>query len=76
DVKSWLCKCFSMKDLGETTYVLGIKIIRNRSKRLIALSHNTYFDKISKKFKMENSKRGSVPMQEKPAYRKIQGGQT
>nr|GEW63454.1 retrovirus-related Pol polyprotein from transposon TNT 1-94 [Tanacetum cinerariifolium] len=33
DVKSWLYKCFSMKDLGEATYILGIKITRDRSKR-------------------------------------------
>ncbi|GKD40359.1 retrotransposon protein, putative, ty1-copia subclass [Tanacetum coccineum] len=35
EAKSWLCKCFSMKDLGEEAYILGIKIIRDRSKRLI-----------------------------------------
>ncbi|GJV71289.1 retrotransposon protein, putative, ty1-copia subclass [Tanacetum coccineum] len=76
DVKSWLCKCFSMKDLGEAAYILRIKIIRDRSKRLISLSHSDYFDKILKKFKMENSKRGSTPMQEKPNYRESQGAQT
>ncbi|GKC22314.1 retrotransposon protein, putative, ty1-copia subclass [Tanacetum coccineum] len=31
EVKSWLCKCFSMKDLGEAAYILGIKIIHDRS---------------------------------------------
>ncbi|GJU23210.1 retrotransposon protein, putative, ty1-copia subclass [Tanacetum coccineum] len=30
EVKSWLSKCFSMKDLGELAYILGIKIIRDR----------------------------------------------
>ena len=25
NVKSWLGNCFSMKDLGETAYILGIK---------------------------------------------------
>ncbi|KAJ9552910.1 hypothetical protein OSB04_016955 [Centaurea solstitialis] len=30
-VKSWLSKCFQMKDLGEAAYILGIKIYRNRS---------------------------------------------
>ncbi|GJY84478.1 retrotransposon protein, putative, ty1-copia subclass [Tanacetum coccineum] len=35
DVKSWLEKCFAMKDFGEATYILGIKIYRDRSKRLI-----------------------------------------
>ncbi|GJW79354.1 retrotransposon protein, putative, ty1-copia subclass [Tanacetum coccineum] len=72
DIKSWLCKCFSMKDLGEVAYILEIKIKHDRSKRLIDLSQSTYFDKILKKFKMENSKRGSVPMQEKPNLSKAQ----
>jgi hypothetical protein len=37
-VKSSLRKSFSMKDLGATIYILGIKIYRDRSKRLIGLS--------------------------------------
>ena len=48
-VKAWLEKCFSMKDLGEATYILGIKIYRDRSRRLIGLSQNAYIDKILKK---------------------------
>ncbi|GKA50839.1 reverse transcriptase domain-containing protein [Tanacetum coccineum] len=70
EVKSWLCKCFSMKDLGEASYILGIKIIRDRSKRLIALSQSSYLEKILKKFRMENSKKGYTPMMKKPDYRK------
>ncbi|GJY62007.1 retrotransposon protein, putative, ty1-copia subclass, partial [Tanacetum coccineum] len=72
EVKSWLCKCFSIKDLGEAAYILGIKIIRDRSKRLIALSQSVYFDKILKKIKMENSKKGYTLMVEKSDYRKMQ----
>ncbi|GKA35627.1 retrotransposon protein, putative, ty1-copia subclass [Tanacetum coccineum] len=30
-VKNYLRKCFSMKDLGEATFILGIKIYRDRS---------------------------------------------
>ena len=47
-VKSWLGKCFSMKDLGEATYVLGIKIYRERFRLLIGLSQSTYIDKVLK----------------------------
>ncbi|GKF11174.1 retrotransposon protein, putative, ty1-copia subclass [Tanacetum coccineum] len=50
EVKSCLCKCFSIKDLGETAYILGIKIIRDRSKRLIALSQSAYLKKTLKIF--------------------------
>ncbi|KAJ9568535.1 hypothetical protein OSB04_004501 [Centaurea solstitialis] len=56
-VKSWLSKCFQMKDLGEAAYILGIKIYKNRSKRLIGLSQSTYIDKILKKFRMDESKK-------------------
>ncbi|GJU01150.1 retrovirus-related pol polyprotein from transposon TNT 1-94 [Tanacetum coccineum] len=31
-VKSYLGKCFAMKDLGEAAFILGIKIYRDRSK--------------------------------------------
>ncbi|KAJ9551807.1 hypothetical protein OSB04_015852 [Centaurea solstitialis] len=62
-VKSWLSKCFQMKDLGEAAYILGIKIYRNRSKRLLGLSQSTYIDKILKKFRMDESKKGFIPMQ-------------
>ncbi|GJZ45458.1 retrotransposon protein, putative, ty1-copia subclass [Tanacetum coccineum] len=76
EVKSWLCKCFSMKDLGEAAYILRIKIIHNRSKRLITLSQSAYQEKTLKKFRMENSKKGYIPMMEKPNYRKSQGSKT
>ncbi|GKE56273.1 retrotransposon protein, putative, ty1-copia subclass [Tanacetum coccineum] len=35
DVKSWLGKCFAMKDLGEAAYILGIKIYRDRSRTIL-----------------------------------------
>ena len=31
-----------MKDFGEARYILGIKIYRDRSRRLLGLSQNTY----------------------------------
>ena len=52
-VKAYLNKCFSMKDLGEAAYILGIKIYRDRSRRLIGLSQSTYLDKIVKKFNID-----------------------
>ncbi|GJU92999.1 retrotransposon protein, putative, ty1-copia subclass [Tanacetum coccineum] len=63
EVKDYLGKCFSMKDLGEAAFILGIKIYRDRSRRLIGLSQNAYLDKILKRYRMDNSKRGSIPMQ-------------
>ncbi|GJZ04381.1 reverse transcriptase domain-containing protein, partial [Tanacetum coccineum] len=60
DVKSYLGRCFAMKDLEEDVYILGIKIYRDRSGRLIGLCQSAYIEKILKSFFMENSKRGSV----------------
>ncbi|GJR63598.1 putative retrotransposon protein [Tanacetum coccineum] len=72
-VKDYLGKCFAMKDLGEAAFILGIKIYRDRSKRLIGLCQNAYMDKILKRYKMDNSKRGHIPMQERLDLNKSQG---
>ncbi|KAK8584057.1 hypothetical protein V6N12_068307 [Hibiscus sabdariffa] len=61
-IKTWLSSCFSMKDLGEAAHILGVKIYRDRSRRLLGLSQSTYIDKVLKRFSMEESKRGFLPM--------------
>ncbi|KAG8481078.1 hypothetical protein CXB51_025801 [Gossypium anomalum] len=38
-IKTWLGSLFSMKDLGEATYILGVKIYRDRSRRLLDVSY-------------------------------------
>ncbi|KAL0451309.1 UNVERIFIED_CONTAM: hypothetical protein Slati_1109000 [Sesamum latifolium] len=62
DIKAWLSTQFSMKDMGEAYYILGIKICRDRSKRMLGLTQSSYIEKVLKRFKMENSKRGFLPM--------------
>ena len=52
-IKGYLNKNFSMKELVEVAYILGIKIYRDRSRCLIGLSQSTYLDKVLKKFKMD-----------------------
>ena len=61
-VKIWLHGCFSMKDLGDATYILGIRIYRDRSRRLIGLSQSVYIDKVLLRFSMEESKKGFLPL--------------
>ncbi|GKE97666.1 hypothetical protein Tco_0021017, partial [Tanacetum coccineum] len=63
-------------DLGEATFILGIKIYRDRSKRLIRLGQNAYMDKILKRYRMDNSKHGHTPMQERFNLNKTQGAST
>ncbi|GJY98524.1 hypothetical protein Tco_0515434 [Tanacetum coccineum] len=76
DVKSYLGRCFAMKDLSEATYILRIKIYKDRSRWLIGLCQSAYIEKIDKRYHMENSKRGSIPMQEKLRLSKSQGAST
>ena len=61
DVKGYLKKQFDMKDLGEANYILGIKLLRDRKNKVLALSQASYIDKIVTRFGMENSKRGLLP---------------
>ena len=60
-VKGWLQKHFDMKDLGEANYILGIKLLRDRKNKVLALSQDLYIDKILARFSMENSKKGTLP---------------
>nr|GEZ29814.1 hypothetical protein [Tanacetum cinerariifolium] len=50
-----------------------IAIAADRSKRLIGLCQSAYIEKILKRYYMENSKRGTIPMQEKLKLSKSQG---
>jgi len=75
-VKDYLNGKFSMKDLGEAAYILGIKIYRDRSRRLIGLSQSTYLDKILKKFRMDESKKGFLPMLQGKTLSKTQSPAT
>ncbi|KAL0448922.1 UNVERIFIED_CONTAM: Retrovirus-related Pol polyprotein from transposon TNT 1-94 [Sesamum latifolium] len=62
DIKAWLSTQFSMKDMGEASYILGIKIYRDRSRRMLGLTQSSYIEKVLKRFRMEHSKRGVLPM--------------
>ena len=44
--KKWLSSNFEMKDMGEASYVLGMKIVRDRAKKLLDLSQETYIKRI------------------------------
>ncbi|GJX72434.1 retrotransposon protein, putative, ty1-copia subclass [Tanacetum coccineum] len=65
DVKSYLGKCFAMKDLGEAAYILGIKIYRDRSRRLIGLCQSAYIEKILKADSHRNSNVEYTPCKDK-----------
>jgi hypothetical protein len=60
-IKMWLSNHFAMKDLGEASYILGIKLFRDRKKRLLRLPQVNYIDKILARFSMQDSKKGFSP---------------
>ena len=52
-VKQFLSKNFDMKDMGEASYVIGIKIHRDRSRNILGLSQETYINKVLERFRMK-----------------------
>ena len=43
-----------MKDMGEASYVIGIKIHRDRFKGILGLSQDTYINKVLERFRMKD----------------------
>ena len=50
-----------MKDLGEDSHILEIKLLHDRQKRMLGLSQASYIDQILVRFSMQDSKKGLVP---------------
>jgi hypothetical protein len=50
-----------MKALGEASYIIGIKLLRDRHNRMIGLSQAPYMDKDMARFSMLDSKKGLLP---------------
>ncbi|KAL0405834.1 UNVERIFIED_CONTAM: Retrovirus-related Pol polyprotein from transposon TNT 1-94 [Sesamum latifolium] len=76
DTKAWLSTQFSMKDLGEASYILGIKIIRDRSKKMLGMTSTSYVEKVLKRFRMKNSKQGYLPVRHEVKLSKKQSPKT
>lgn len=54
---------YELKDLGELSWFLGIRIIRDRGQRKLWLCQDSYIDKIIKKFHLEHAKPAHTPIQ-------------
>ena len=61
--REWLSSQFEIKDMGEANDVLGVKIMRNRSKKLLCLSQRTYIEKGLERFRMSNAKPIDTPVE-------------
>jgi hypothetical protein len=61
--KLWLSQQFSMKDLGEAHFILGIQITRDRANRKLTISQQHYVESIVARYRMDESRPVSTPME-------------
>lgn len=62
EVKQFLSKNFDMKDMGEASYVIGIKIHFGRFRGILGLSQETYINKILERFRMKDCSPSVAPI--------------
>src|SRR4051812_15978307 len=62
ETKAWISSPFDMKDMGEAAYVLGVKILQDRSRWTLGLSQETYVRKILERFNVSKAKPIDTPV--------------
>ncbi|CAM8996866.1 unnamed protein product [Rhodiola kirilowii] len=62
EVKQFLSKNFDMKDMGEASYIIVIKIHRDRSLGILGLSQEAYINKVLERFGMKNCSPSVAPI--------------
>ena len=51
-----------MKDMDDASYVIDIKINRDKPRGILGLSHETYINKILERFRMKNCSPSVAPI--------------
>ncbi|GJW28358.1 retrovirus-related pol polyprotein from transposon TNT 1-94 [Tanacetum coccineum] len=60
--ESLLKKEFDMKELGEAKKILGMEIVRDRSRKILRVSQSGYVSKILNNFRIDNGKSVQMPL--------------
>ncbi|GJV25727.1 retrotransposon protein, putative, ty1-copia subclass [Tanacetum coccineum] len=60
--KSLLKKEFDMKELGEAKKILGMEIVRDRSRKILKVSQSGYVSNILNNFRIDNGKSVKMPL--------------
>jgi hypothetical protein len=60
--KAELRKRFNISDLGELTWLLGLKVEQDRPRRTIALLQKAYVETILERFRLQDTKTTPIPM--------------
>lgn len=53
---------YEMQDQGQVSWFLGVRVIRDRDARTITLVHDTYIDKITKKYNLDSNADPQTPL--------------
>uniref|UniRef100_A0A2N9IEQ3 Reverse transcriptase Ty1/copia-type domain-containing protein n=1 Tax=Fagus sylvatica TaxID=28930 RepID=A0A2N9IEQ3_FAGSY len=61
-IKEWLSSTFKMKDMIEASFVFGVKILRDHSRKLLGLSQETYIRTVLERFHMQDCKPIDTPV--------------
>ena len=69
--KEALCKRFDMVDNGDISFILGLKVKRDRKMQFLTISQSTYLEEILKRFKMENCNPVATPLEPGRQFYKI-----
>ena len=67
-LKKKLHNNFDMKDMGNASHILGMRVVRDQSKRLLYLCQTEYINKVLDRFNMKGGKALSTPL---PSYVKL-----
>ena len=62
EVKQFLSNHFDMKDMGANSYVIGIKIFRDRHNGILGLSQETYINRVLERFRMKDCSPSVAPI--------------
>lgn len=72
----YLRKSFKVTNMGECTWVLGMKLKRSREEHTLHISQELHLENILKRFNMDKCKPVAIPMLSKPKLRQQQEGET
>ena len=62
ETKRFISRNFEIKHLGDASFVLGMKILQERSQGTLRLSQMSYINKILKRFGMQDCKPSDTPV--------------
>ena len=62
EVKQFLSNQFDMKDMGDTSYVIVIKILRDGHNGILGLSQETHINIVLERFRMKNCSLSVAPI--------------